>query len=306
MFRLPPVEAQVGSDFLNRMEKPLDICRVTSCAGAAYVVRSSAYQKDLTQKIESAVRFEGFAVLDIWGVCPGRYTKRNRLTPQTIDKSLAKLPPADGPVAENIRKEYGRHYRELAAECKQAAPLLKIEAVFDPPYPVQQEVILLGNAGQRIITAGEILCFAGLTAGLRVTQKNEYNITVMRGHSISEIILSPHEIGYTGIEKPTVILALSQEGVDRRVRIFNQLDRDTMIIKARGIDLPSCHARIHQVDFKKQRIKAVNWALAALAVLAKLNKVIHIEMLQSALESKFKGKTLAAALDLVREVEIDF
>jgi len=300
-----PAEAQVGSDFLNRMEKPLDICRVTSSAGAAYVVRSSAYQKDLAQRIESAVRFEGFAVLDIWGVCPGRYTKRNRLTPQTIDKSLAKLPPADGPVAENTRKEYGRHYRELAADRKQAAPLLKIEAIFDPPDPVQQEVILLGNAGQRIITAGEILCFAGLTAGLRVTQKNEYNITVMRGHSISEIILSPHEIGYTGIEKPTVILALSQEGVDRRVRIFNQLDSDTMIIKARGIDLPSCHARIHQVDFKKQRIKAVNWALAALAVLAKLNKVIHIEMLQSALESKFKGKTLAAALDLVREVEID-
>jgi hypothetical protein len=128
----------------------------------------------------------------------------------------------------------------------------------------------------------------------------------MRGHSISEIILSPHDIGYTGIEKPTVILALSQEGVDRRVRIFNHLDSDTIIIKGRGIDLPPCHARIHQVDFKKQGIKAVNRALAALAVLAKLNKVIHIEMLQSALESKFKGKILATALDLVREVEIDF
>ena len=301
-----PAEAQVGSDFLNQMEKPLDICRVTSSAGAAYVVRSSAYQKDLAQKIESAVRFEGFAVLDIWGVCPGRYTKRNRLTPQTIDKALAKIPPADGPVAENTRKEYGRHYRELAADREQAAPLLKIEAVFDPPDPVRQEVILLGSAGMRIITAGEILCFAGLTAGLRVTQKNEYNITVMRGHSISEIILSPHEIGYTGIEKPTVILALSQEGVDRRVRIFNQLDSNTIIIKGRGIDLPSCHARIHQVDLKKQGIKAVNRALAALAVLAKLNKIIHIEMLQSALESKFKGKTLAAALDLVRKVEIEY
>lgn len=301
-----PAEAQVGSDFLNQMEKPLDICRVTSSAGAAYVVRSSAYQKDLAQKIESAVRFEGFAVLDIWGVCPGRYTKRNRLTPQTIDKALAKIPPADGPVAENTRREYGRHYRELAADREQAAPLLKIEAVFDPPDPVRQEVILLGSAGMRIITAGEILCFAGLTAGLRVTQKNEYNITVMRGHSISEIILSPHEIGYTGIEKPTVILALSQEGVDRRVRIFNQLDSNTIIIKGRGIDLPSCHARIHQVDLKKQGIKAVNRALAALAVLAKLNKIIHIEMLQSALESKFKGKTLAAALDLVRKVEIEY
>ena len=78
-----------------------------------------------------------------------------------------------------------------------------------------------------------------------------------------------------------------------------------MIIKGRGIDLPSCNAEIHQVDFKKQGVKAVNRALAALAVLAKLNKIIHIEMLQAALESKFKGKILAAALDLVRGVEID-
>ncbi len=78
-----------------------------------------------------------------------------------------------------------------------------------------------------------------------------------------------------------------------------------MIIKDRGIDLPSCNAEIRQIDFKKQGIKAVNRALAALAVLAKLNKIIHIEMLQSALEAKFKGKTLAAALDLVRGVEIE-
>ncbi len=34
-----PAEAQVGSDFLNRLEKPLDICRVTAAAGAAYVAR---------------------------------------------------------------------------------------------------------------------------------------------------------------------------------------------------------------------------------------------------------------------------
>ena len=79
---------------------------------------------------------------------------------------------------------------------------------------------MLGSAGQRIITAGEILCLAGLTAGLQTTQKNEYNITVLRGPSISELILSPEEIDFTGIENPTVMVALDQEGVDRRRDLF--------------------------------------------------------------------------------------
>ena len=117
-----PPEAQVGSGFLNRLERPLDICQVASCAGAAYVSRCSAYRKDLAQEIARAVGFEGFAVLDIWGVCPGRYTKQNRLTPQSIDKALARLPATEGPVPENARSEYGRLYRELAAKQKPPAP----------------------------------------------------------------------------------------------------------------------------------------------------------------------------------------
>lgn len=44
---------------------------------------------------------------------------------------------------------------------------------------------MLGGAGQRILTAGEILCLAGASAGLHAAQKNDYPITVMRGHSMN-------------------------------------------------------------------------------------------------------------------------
>ena len=54
-----PSEAQVGSGFLNRLESPMDVCRVVSSAGAAYVRRCSSYAKDLAEEIENAVRFEG-------------------------------------------------------------------------------------------------------------------------------------------------------------------------------------------------------------------------------------------------------
>ncbi len=299
-----PSEAQIGSGFLNRIERPIDVCQVASSAGAAYVMRCSTYEKNLSQEIENAIRFEGFSVIDFWGICPGRYTKKNKLTPKIIENTLSKLPSTKGPVTENLRKEYGRHYRELVADLKPVPPPAKIEIKFKPPDPDRKQVIILGSAGQRIITAGEILCLAGLTAGLRVTQKNEYNITVLRGPSISEMILSPEEIGFTGIDRPDVIVALSQEGVDRRNRIFDRLDNKTIIIQAKEIDIPNCSGKIHQIDFKTQKIKSQDWATAALSILAKLNRVIHLDMLKSALTFKFKDETLASVLELVDRVEI--
>ena len=241
--------------------------------------------------------------MDIWGVCPGRYTKKNRLTPKSIDDALAALPPVEGIVAENSRSEYGRRYRQLSAELKPAPEPARINAQFKPSDSQRRDLILLGSAGQRIITAGEILCLAGLTAGLNATQKNEYNITVMRGPSISEIILSPQEIDYTGIERPDVIVALAPEGVERRRRLIEQVDDHTLILQAAGVDLPACSARIHIMDFKSQGIKKADWALAAMGVLAKLGRIISPEMLSAALKTRFKGKILADCLELVEKVE---
>jgi 2-oxoglutarate/2-oxoacid ferredoxin oxidoreductase subunit beta len=299
-----PPDALVGSAFLNQLERPLDICQVARSAGAAYTARCSAYRPDLAAEIQRAVEFEGFSVLDIWGVCPGRYTKKNRLTPKAIDEALAGLPPAEGIVAENSRMEYSRHYRQSSAQLKPVPEPPAIEAEFQPPDSHRRELILLGSAGQRIITAGEILCLAGLTAGLNTTQKNEYNITVMRGPSLSELILSPQEIDYTGIECPDVIAALAPEGVDRRRQIFEHIDGNTLILQAAGVEVPACSARIHKMDLKSQGIKKQDWALASVGVLAKLGRVINVEMLAAALKIRFKGKTLADCLELVEKVQI--
>ena len=148
------------------------------------------------------------------------------------------------------------------------------------------------------------MCIAGLTAGLKTTQKNEYNITVLTGPSISELILSPEEIDFTGIDHPAVVVAMDQEAVDRRRNLFEHLGKDTLIIQISGVTLPASKAGIQRVDFKDQRIKRPDWALASLAVLAKLKKVIRTEMLEAALKVRFKGDALKAALDLIDRIEI--
>jgi Pyruvate/2-oxoacid:ferredoxin oxidoreductase gamma subunit len=139
---------------------------------------------------------------------------------------------------------------------------------------------------------------------LNTTQKNEYNITVLRGPSISELILSPEEIDYTGIESPGVIVALDQEGVDRRKDMFKNLGSDTLVLQAEAVEVPACNARIHPMDLKFSKIKKPDWALASLGILAKLGRIITTEMLEAALEIRFKDKILQDSLELVRKVEI--
>ena len=160
----------------------MDICQVAGTAGAPYVSRISTYDKGLINELIAAIAFEGFSLVDIWGICPGRYSRRNKLTPKDIEAELVQLPELKDFKNQHARMEYGQVYRQEAAKQTMTSGPVQIEATFKPPRLGRNEVVLLGSAGQRIITAGELLCLAGASAGCHATQKNDYPITVMRGH----------------------------------------------------------------------------------------------------------------------------
>jgi pyruvate/2-oxoacid:ferredoxin oxidoreductase beta subunit/Pyruvate/2-oxoacid:ferredoxin oxidoreductase gamma subunit len=297
-----PTEAQVGSGFLNRLEKPLEICEVAGAAGAPFVRRLSSYDPELVAVIEAAIAFDGFSLLDIRGLCPGRYTKRNKQTPRDIQAELDRLPDLSFFEQQNARPEYGSHYRREAQLLPAPEAPLQVETRCPPPESGRQEVVILGSAGQRIVTAGELLGLAGLAAGLHATQKNDYPITVMKGHSISECILSTEAIGYTGLDAPSVVLILGPEGAAKRKRMLQDLPADALILKAAGIELPECRARITELDFKALQVKSQDFALASLALLARANKVLSLDMLKAALHFRFKGKALEGSLSLVERI----
>ncbi len=297
-----PRDAVVGSGFLNRLEKPMDICQVAGAAGAPWVGRASTYDDALVAELKAAIAFEGFSLLDIWGLCPGRYTRKNKLNPKGIAADLALLPDVSGYRKRNERMEYGRAYRQEAAALEAPSEPVRIEAGCRAPQRGRQEVVVLGSAGQRIITAGELICLAGATAGCHATQKNDYPITVMRGHSVSEVILSENEIEYTGIENPSAVIALAPEGVGRRSRMFSALSPEALVIRAEGIELPPTAARVVAVDFKAKKIKSPDWALASLVVLAHENRVLTMDMLKGALGFRFKKEVLEMAKAVVDKI----
>jgi 2-oxoglutarate/2-oxoacid ferredoxin oxidoreductase subunit beta len=297
-----PQDAVVGSGFLNKLEKPVDICQVAGAAGAPWVARSSAYGQDIGNTLREAIEFEGFSVVDIWGVCPGRYTRRNKLTPKSIAENLTQQPELSDFKVQNARREYGRAYREEAGRLGQPKDPVRISATCRPPQTGRREVVILGSAGQRIITAGELLCLAAATAGCHATQKNDYPITVMKGHSVSEVIMADSEIDYTGIEDPSIVIALAPEGVGRRRKMLETLSADCTVLKAAGVEIPPNEATVIEIDFKARRIKSPDWALAALAALAGRGHALSREMLTEALKIRFNAKVFALAQAVIEKV----
>ncbi|MBC8438785.1 MAG: 2-oxoacid:acceptor oxidoreductase family protein [Deltaproteobacteria bacterium] len=297
-----PTDATVGSEFLNQAEIPLDICSIAKSAGATYIDRCSGLDPDLPQKIVRAMQHKGFSLIETLGMCTGRYTKRNKLTPKVIDEIITDLPEMPGAIKENKRSEYGERYRALAKERNVFPEPITIEKQIELEDYLQQEVVILGSAGMRIVTAGEIVCYAGICAGMNVSMKNDYNITVLRGQSVSEIMISPEKIGYPGIESPSVVLALSDEGVQRRSKIFAALKSGTFVLKEKSVDIPETHADIVEIDFKELKIKKQDWALASLGVMAKNEKAINKEMLDYALKSRFNEKLYQIAMETIEKI----
>ena len=297
-----PTDAIAGSEFLNQAEIPIDICAVAESAGASWVGRCSGTNAELTDQIVAAMKHKGFSVLETLGLCTGRFTKKNKLNPKILDQMIADLPARNGLVEKNVRPEYGELYRKLAGAKIRFPKPVTIESKFTLESTEQQEVIILGSAGMRIVTAGDIVCYAGMSAGMNVSMKNDYNITVLRGQSVSEILISPKKIGYAGIKIPSVVLALSDEGVKRRQNIFKALPSSAFVLKETSVAIPETGAEVHEINFKDYKVNKQDWALASLGVLAEKEKVLTMEMLEFALKSRFSEKAYLGALETVKKI----
>jgi len=296
-----PSDAIAGSEFLNQAEIPIDICEVAQSAGATWIGRYSGHDADLSDHFVTAMQHKGFSMVETLGMCTGRYTKRNKLNVAAIDAMIEEMPSKNGVVEKNQRPEYGERYRAIASEKTVYPEAVTVEQQVILENPKRDDIVILGSAGMRIVTAGDIVCFAGMVAGLNASMKNDYNITVLRGQSVSELILSPEKIGYAGLETPSIVLALSDEGVQRRKKIFPKLGPDTLVVKEASVTIPETAAEVVTVDYKALKIKRHDWALASLGFLAKRGRGITEEMLIPALKARFNEKVFGMAMETVNK-----
>ena len=219
---------------------PLDLARVLLAARAPFVARKLSGDRDLADVLERAVAHPGFAAVEILELCTAYATRWNPLTGATLREVAEQAGYELGVLRDEPRPTFCAGYRERHAADGRPAPAAAQVQTFDHRLDRPLGLVLAGTAGERVQTAATILARAALSCGLHVTQKNDNPVTQGTGFSVSEVILAPEPILYTGIERPDAVLVVSEDGVRELTAtgVLARVAAETLVVADDGIELP--------------------------------------------------------------------
>lgn len=284
-----PTGAVTSTTPHGQLEQPMDICRTVEVNGASFVARTTTFESDVTSLMLRALRNDGFSLVDVWELCAAYFAPANRLSRKGMHELIGGLGFSTGVVHELTRPEYSRSYREQHAGSSPGATRLgsrPIETRYRSEVSRHLGWIVAGAAGKHIISAAGALARGGVRSGLWASQRNDYPVTVRTGYSLSEVILSPEEILFTGIPSPDIVLDLFPEG---HARVASQIRTATSgAVIYRAPDLPEVEtaARVVELDFGRAPgwgRKKDAWALMAVAAALRDTGAYPVDALRDAL-----------------------
>lgn len=149
-----------------------------------------------------------------------------------------------------------------------------------------QQIRLTGAGGQGLVLAGIILAEAAMRAGYNVAVAQSYGPEARLGASKAEVIISTEKIAYPQIDRPDVLLCLTQEAYDKYIanvgeRALVLVDSGQVFVpnhnhlKPKVIALPLQRAAMEQIGSK---LVTNVVALGALNALARLVSWEHLAM----------------------------
>lgn len=312
-----PHGAKTSSTRGGNLERPMDICASVAVNGASFVARTTAFDNDLPDLLARAIAHEGFSLLDIWELCTAYFVPNNDFSKSALLGTLESLHLPTGILQTTDYPEYSRAYRQTyqgageqgsggaeelgsrgareqgsrgaEGHAGTSAPLpLRTSASLPTLYPhrltAPLRLVIAGAAGQKIKSTASLLGVGAVLSGLWVTQRDDYPVTIMSGHSVAEVILSPEEIFYTGIPKPDAMLLLALEGlrvVQRQLAALTA--QDTLYVHTALLPIETT-ARVVPLDFAKAGgIDRRSVAAAAIAAFLRHTNVYPLEALQEAI-----------------------
>jgi pyruvate/2-oxoacid:ferredoxin oxidoreductase beta subunit/Pyruvate/2-oxoacid:ferredoxin oxidoreductase gamma subunit len=306
-----PADGITSSTPWGNIEEPMDLCGTAVAAGAAWVYRATVFDTDLADVIATAIQQPGFAMIDAWELCTAYYVPRNKFKKKHLLSLLDRYDLRLGLQQDRPRPEYSTRYREA---CEQARRVIRAKPAIEPCHPnalsKQTGILIAGSAGQKIRSTATLFAQGSVFAGLQATQKDDYPITVQTGHSVSEIIVSPERIDYTGIDCPDFFVLLSTDGLARVRARLESLPESCVLYAEAALELPPTRARIRRLRLAEldRRVGRSHVATAALAALLEDSGIFPAEAFATAIDSFQTGnvarsnrKALSAGLELVRE-----
>ncbi len=294
----------------GNVERAIDICAIGAGAGATWAYRGISYDKDLDERIIEGIKHPGFSILDIWELCTAYYMPRNEYNKKELYKLIETSGLNSGLIVQSERGEFGAMYRESAGNLPPAKDISALEPVFGHKLKEQTGVVIAGSAGEKIRSAASLFSRAGIMSNLHATQKDDYPITVMTGHSVSEINLSPVTIEYTAIDSPDYFVIVSEDGLKKTAALVASLGSTTHLIVDEGLQIPDTAATIERLPLVRSAKKAGQFTigLIALGALIERSEIYPTEALRESVRRHQKPgivETNLRAIDLGSELAAD-
>lgn len=99
----------------------------------------------------------------------------------------------------------------------------------------------------KIISGARNLAKAALCSGFQVVQRDDFPITVRSGHSVSSLKFSREPIEYLGIDRPDLVIVLSEDGLKKVRPTLQQLDKGALVMARLGLAIET-PAKIFWID----------------------------------------------------------
>jgi len=281
-----PPGARTSTTPGGHLERPLDLCATVTATGAAYAWRGTSFDADLADRIAEGIGTPGFALLDVWELCTAHYVPRNKASRRTLSELLEGLDFPTGVLARREVHEYSAAYRQAHAEERgapiEASPTLPCR--FTSSLDRSFRLVVAGSAGAKVRSSTRLLATAAVLSGLWVSQRDDYPVTVKTGHSLSELVLSPEEIHYTGITRPDALVLLSEPGRKKAARYLAKMGPDDVVFALPELAGVESRARVVVVDPASfpSRLAKTHLVLATLAAAVRRLGLLTPEALEEA------------------------
>lgn len=286
----------------GNLEQPLDLCRTIGAAGGSWIHRTTTFEKDLADTITRALELPGFSMIDVWELCVAYYSPRNRLKKKDLYDFMDENGFERGQIADSPRPDYmNRYLDQHGTKGETGSSQQIIETCFSHSVPKQTGIILAGSAGQRVRSTATLFSMGAMMSGLEVSQKDDYPITVMTGHSVSEVILSPESIEYTAIDTPDYMIVLSQDGLKRTGARIAELPESSTLFIDDALEIPATEARTISLPLSRETGTSRRFAgtYRAMAAMLAQSSLFPVDAFVSAVSKFGRARYVGASLEAI-------
>ncbi|MCH7612235.1 MAG: 2-oxoacid:acceptor oxidoreductase family protein [Candidatus Marinimicrobia bacterium] len=302
-----PLASITATSSIGSIDAPMDIAGTAKVNGGGFIARATAFDKDLPGMITKAMNHNGFSLIDIWELCTAYFVPKNDFGRKEMMDYMGTLNMSSGILQETDRPSFQTSYNHIQEQTKSQKPMsgLVLETKFSSELDKPLRIVLAGAAGQKVISAGNLLASAATLSGLWTSRRADFPITIQTGFSVAEIVISPEPVLYSGIVKPDIAALMAPEGKAKITRLMNAMEETDTIYYAKGLGDVDSKAKQLPLNFPDSTIKDVRKNIAVLTAgyLTRQLNMFPFEALKEAVRQIQKPKIAEINLGVLSHFE---